>query len=51
MSNHSIATVSLSGPLDEEQRAIARTGFGAFNALIRLAAQTRESRPLAMPRI
>ena len=25
-------------------------GFGAANAAIRLAAQTRESRPLAMPR-
>ena len=29
MSNHSIATVSLSGTLDEKLRAIAEAGFGA----------------------
>jgi hypothetical protein len=35
MTNHSIATVFLSGPLDEVQRAVAHTGYGAVNAPIR----------------
>ncbi len=41
MNNASIATVSLSGALEIP----AIRGFGAVNAPIRFAAQTRELRP------
>jgi len=58
MNKRSIATVSLSGTLDEKLRAIAVAGFQAVeifeNDLLSFpgrAAQAREVRPSSIPRL